>query len=152
MNIRDIASAAHVSVATVSKVINHKDSEISNETRQRVLSVIKEYQYTPYANIQASFQTFHRQTIAFLTEKNSAVSKYVFDIEKNDLNYVLEAAKKIMNQLENKLHCDGFTLVQNNGIVEEVKHFHLHIKPMYQNEENLILLPVEEIYSKIKEG
>ena len=41
MNIRDIASAAHVSVATVSKVINHKDSEISNETRQRVLSVIK---------------------------------------------------------------------------------------------------------------
>lgn len=70
-------------VATVSKVINHKDSEISNETRQRVLSVIKEYQYTPYANIQASFQTFHRQTIAFLTEKNSAVSKYVFDIEKN---------------------------------------------------------------------
>ena len=48
MNIRDIASAAHVSVATVSKVINHKDSEISNETRQRVLSVIKEYQYTPY--------------------------------------------------------------------------------------------------------
>ena len=35
MNIRDIASAAHVSVATVSKVINHKDSEISNETRQR---------------------------------------------------------------------------------------------------------------------
>ena len=43
MNIRDIASAAHVSVATVSKVINHKDSEISNETRQRVLSVIKEY-------------------------------------------------------------------------------------------------------------
>ena len=58
MNIRDIASAAHVSVATVSKVINHKDSEISNETRQRVLSVIKEYQYTPYANIQASFQDF----------------------------------------------------------------------------------------------
>ena len=51
MNIRDIASAAHVSVATVSKVINHKDSEISNETRQRVLSVIKEYQYTPYSNI-----------------------------------------------------------------------------------------------------
>jgi Bacterial regulatory proteins, lacI family len=69
MNIRDIASAAHVSVATVSKVINHKDSEISNETRQRVLSVIKEYQYTPYANIQASFQTFHKQTIAFITEK-----------------------------------------------------------------------------------
>ena len=44
MNIRDIASAAHVSVATVSKVINHKDSEISNETRHRVLSVINEYQ------------------------------------------------------------------------------------------------------------
>ena len=76
----------------------------------------------------------------------------MFDIEKLELNYVLEIAKKIMKLLENKLHCDGFTLVQNNGIVEEVKHFHLHIKPVYQSEENLILLPVEEIYSKIKEG
>ena len=72
MNIRDIASAAHVSVATVSKVINHKDSEISNETRQRVLSVIKEYQYTPYANIQASFQTFHKQELAILCARISA--------------------------------------------------------------------------------
>ncbi len=36
MNIRILHLLAHVSVATVSKVINHKDSEISNETRQRV--------------------------------------------------------------------------------------------------------------------
>lgn len=73
----------------------------------------------------------------------------IFDIDKNTLSHILDVATKIMKVLEEKLHCDGFTLVQNNGIVEEVKHFHLHIKPVYQNEENLILLPVEDIYNKI---
>lgn len=73
----------------------------------------------------------------------------IFDIEKNTLSHILEVATKIMKQLEKTLNCDGFTLVQNNGIVQEVKHFHLHIKPVYQNEENLILLPVEEIYHQI---
>ena len=54
-----------------------------------------------------------------------------------------------MNLLERKLNCEGFTLIQNNGIVEEVKHYHLHIKPAYQDEENLVILPIEEVYNKI---
>ena len=43
MNIRDIAAAANVSVSTVSKVLNQKDRDISEATRERVLAVIKEY-------------------------------------------------------------------------------------------------------------
>lgn len=73
----------------------------------------------------------------------------MFDIDENTRSHIFEISKKIMNLLEQKLHCDGFTLIQNNGIVEEVKHFHLHIKPAYKNEENLIILPVEDIYNKI---
>lgn len=52
MNIRDIAAAANVSVSTVSKVLNQKDHDISEATRERVLAVIKEYNYTPYSNIK----------------------------------------------------------------------------------------------------
>lgn len=52
MNIRDIAAAAQVSVSTVSKVINGKDADISEATRQKVLQIIREYQYTPYSNIK----------------------------------------------------------------------------------------------------
>lgn len=50
MNIYDIALLANVSVSTVSKILNNKDGDISETTKQRVLQVIKEYQYTPYAN------------------------------------------------------------------------------------------------------
>lgn len=54
MTIRDIALIADVSVSTVSKVINKKDTSISEETRRRVLKVVKEYNYSPYANVQPS--------------------------------------------------------------------------------------------------
>lgn len=50
--IRDIAKAAGVSVATVSRIINHKDSGISEETRSRVLQIIQEYDYVPYAKLR----------------------------------------------------------------------------------------------------
>lgn len=52
MNIKDIASAANVSVSTVSKVINRKDQDISAATRKRVLKVVQEYQYVPYSKIR----------------------------------------------------------------------------------------------------
>lgn len=49
MNIKDIARIAGVSTSTVSKIINHKDDSISAETRDKVLSIVRQYHYTPYA-------------------------------------------------------------------------------------------------------
>lgn len=53
MTIKDIATAANVSVATVSRIINHKDDNISQETRERVLRIIEEKGYVPYAKIRS---------------------------------------------------------------------------------------------------
>ena len=50
MNIKEIAELAGVSPSTVSKIMNHKDETISSETRERVLKIVKEYNYTPYAS------------------------------------------------------------------------------------------------------
>lgn len=50
MNIKDIARIAGVSPSTVSKIINGKDSSISQETREKVLKIAKEYHYTPYGS------------------------------------------------------------------------------------------------------
>ena len=47
MNIREIAKQAGVSASTVSKVLNKKDQAISEETRQKVLAVVKENHYLP---------------------------------------------------------------------------------------------------------
>ena len=49
MTIKDIAKLAGVSVSTVSKVMNQKDSSISPATRDKVLKIVKEYNYSPYA-------------------------------------------------------------------------------------------------------
>ena len=48
MTISDIAALANVSVSTVSKIINGKDKGIRDETRERVLKIVKEYRYKPY--------------------------------------------------------------------------------------------------------
>lgn len=46
MNIKEIANKAGVSVATISRVLNHPDM-VQEETRKHVLSIIEEYNYTP---------------------------------------------------------------------------------------------------------
>lgn len=54
MNIKEIAKLAGVSASTVSKIINQKDDTISSETRERVLKIVKEYNYQPYATTLAT--------------------------------------------------------------------------------------------------
>ena len=49
MTIKEIAQLSGVSMSTVSKIMNHKDEHISPETRNKVLGIAKEYNYSPYA-------------------------------------------------------------------------------------------------------
>lgn len=51
MTIKEIAKLAGVSISTVSKVMNNKDDSISEETREHVLKIAKEYNYTPYSSV-----------------------------------------------------------------------------------------------------
>ena len=46
MNIYDIAKEANVSTATVSRVLNNS-GKVSEKTRERVLSVVNKYSYSP---------------------------------------------------------------------------------------------------------
>lgn len=52
MNIKEIAQLAGVSISTVSKIINNKDCNISAATRQKVLDIVKKYNYSPYYNLK----------------------------------------------------------------------------------------------------
>ena len=70
--------------------------------------------------------------------------KDINDIEDDVLLHIQTTAKKVMNILENKLNCDGFSLLQNNGIAQEVKHYHLHIKPCYENKKQNELIKYKE--------
>ncbi len=69
------------------------------------------------------------------------------DIDVNTLNHIFKIAKKLKQKIENTLNCDGLTLIQNNGSIQEVKHFHLHLKPFYINKKDKSL---EEVYQLLK--
>ena len=72
----------------------------------------------------------------------------LFDIDENVLRHIMKCAKDLDKLLKEKLHTDGLTLVQNNGLKQEVKHFHLHLKPQYKIEGEK--MSVEEVYNILK--
>ena len=52
MNIQEIAKLAGVSISTVSKVMNGKDKDIGEETREKVMRIVEENHYMPYAKFR----------------------------------------------------------------------------------------------------
>ena len=55
-------------------------------------------------------------------------------------------AKKMHILLKEKLNIDGMSIIQNNGDVQEVKHYHMHLKPYYKENNGI---SVEEVYKKL---
>jgi len=69
ITIKDIARMAEVSTATVSKVINKKDKNISEATRQRILDIVDEYNYVP-----------NRVASSMITKKTHSIGLVIPDI------------------------------------------------------------------------
>ena len=68
MNIKQIAKEAGVSVATVSRVINHPEN-VAPKTRERIQKIIDEEEYTP--NYFAQGLNFNRtRTIGLVLPQN----------------------------------------------------------------------------------
>ena len=85
--------------------------------------------------------------------------KDINDIPDKTLLHIYKTSKKIMRILEEKLGATGFSLLQNNGSVQEVKHYHLHVKPYYENKKqnelikhNELIKDPKEIYEIVKEA
>ena len=70
--------------------------------------------------------------------------KDINDIDLDTLNEINNASKIIVNLLNEKLKPSGIKLVQNNGNLQEIKHYHLHIIPNYIKKDNL---NVEEVFN-----
>ena len=67
------------------------------------------------------------------------------DIDEEVLAHIMKISKKIKKLIDERLKPDGIKIVQNNGCLQEVKHYHLHIVPYYNNEKNLTLDEVYEL-------
>ena len=49
------------------------------------------------------------------------------------LTHIFKIIRILEKQLEDKLKIDGLSILQNNGIAQDVKHLHFHLLPKYQN-------------------
>lgn len=70
----------------------------------------------------------------------------LYGIKDEVLNHIMQIARKMSLLLTEKLGCDGVTLEQNNGVSQEVKHFHLHIIPRYIKD---ISMDIDDVFHKI---
>ena len=71
--------------------------------------------------------------------------KDVYDIDDDILMHVISVSRKVGPMIESKMNAKGITLLQNNGLYEEVKHFHMHIVPQYDVTKEK--MNVEDVYN-----
>ena len=71
----------------------------------------------------------------------------LFDIENDVLMHIMDVARKMDKLFKDKLGSEGLTLVQNNGLPQEVKHFHLHLQPQYSYKQEII--EPEDVYHQL---
>lgn len=64
----------------------------------------------------------------------------IYELDEEVAGKAFELAKKLATEMTEKLHCDGFNIVQNNGEVagQTVFHFHMHLIPRYENDNQVI--------------
>jgi len=62
--------------------------------------------------------------------------KNLYEITDDAAAGVIKLAKKMATLMTEKLHADGFNLVQNNNEAagQTVNHFHMHLIPRYVND------------------
>lgn len=75
---------------------------------------------------------------ALILPKNHYANLY--ELPEEDAAEVFKLAKKMMIHMTDKLGCDGFNIVQNNGETagQTVYHFHMHLIPRYKNDGEIL--------------
>jgi histidine triad (HIT) family protein len=78
----------------------------------------------------------------------------IYELSDDMASKVMVLAKNMAVRMTDKLKCDGFNLVQNNGEAagQTVRHFHLHLIPRYKDDGQKILWkPTEPSQDELEE-
>lgn len=79
----------------------------------------------------------------------------VNELDEELITHILKVEKEIYKLLKEKLNIEGLTIVQNNELGQEIKHYHIHLIPRYSNDSWKLnfnqesLLELQETYNKI---
>ncbi len=69
------------------------------------------------------------------------------EMDNEMMGHINDAAKLVKEKLYSALNPDGLGLHVNYGIVQVVKHYHLHLIPVYKVKQ--AIKPIDEIYNTI---
>ena len=92
---------------------------------------------------------------ALIIPKKHFVS--IEDIDVDTLTKIDNVKKIVYNKLKERLNCEGLTFAQNNGLGQDIKHFHVHATPRYTGDliehhfNKDAVSPVEEVFEKLKD-
>ena len=61
----------------------------------------------------------------------------LYELSDEDATKALLVAKKVISKMTDILGCDGYNVVQNNGVAagQTVFHFHIHLIPRYKDDD-----------------
>jgi len=75
------------------------------------------------------------------------------EVINHSMNIIRE---KIYPLLKERLNCKGLTISQNNELGQEIKHYHIHLTPRYDNDllefnyNKDMISDLDEIFNKLK--
>lgn len=80
----------------------------------------------------------------------------ILDIDEQTISHSFKIIRdKLYPLLKEKLNCEGLTIAENNFLGQEIKHFHIHLTPRYQNDladydyNKDLLIDIDEVYEKL---
>jgi histidine triad (HIT) family protein len=72
----------------------------------------------------------------------------ILDMNEDVLKYIYKNISiKMYKLLQIKLNASGLSIRQNNGSLQDVKHYHVHLIPKYEHTEKI--LDVKEVFDKL---
>ena len=130
MTLKQIAEEAGVSAMTVSNVVNHNDSKVSEKTRRRVQAIIDKYGYVP--NMSARSLSAQNSRIIALLLPIFVSQDQLAEITRND-SLLAETVKNPLS--------DYYTSVMVGYLESKLKElgYYVMLRSFYQAEEVLEL-------------
>ena len=106
--------------------------------------------------------------IKIIMNINPATNGHLLVLPKEHMVNINDTTNEIINHsmniireniyplLKEKLNCKGLTISQNNELGQEIKHYHIHLTPRYDNDllefnyNKDMLSDLDEIFNKLK--
>ncbi|MCD9023597.1 LacI family DNA-binding transcriptional regulator [Cohnella silvisoli] len=132
ITIKDIARMANVSMTTVSKIINSKDKEISQATRERVNQIIREHNYTPNKIAQS-----------MITKKTKTIGLVIPDVRNPFFTELARGAEDVANE-------HGYSVIfcnSDDNMQKEVTYINMLVEKMV---DGILLAPAATREEKIE--